>query len=1103
MSNAFSNALTLSNKPFINWLNSFALLKFIWTNLLTVFILLSVSTTTLAQRGHLHFNNYVNELAIPNTFVLKVLQDKHGYIWTATQNGLYRFDGHQYKEFVHLPLDNTTLPNNYVNAIFFDKSGGMWVGTDGGLSRYDEEKEAFHTYAHNPHDINSLSRDVVMSIIEAQDGVLWLGTWGGGLNSFNPKTAQFNHFKNIPQDPNSLSDDLVYTVIEDNSGVIWVGTRNGGLNQFDKETGNFKHYQHNEDNPNSLSNNKVYTIFEDSNETLWVGTRGGGLNKFNRDSQTFEHFRHNKEQNTSISSDEIFAIFEDKLGSLWVGTHKGGLNLFDPKKKHFEHYLHNYEDDNSISSNNIWSIIQDKNGFIWLGTFGEGITQFSPDIKKFGRVSYDKNNPAGLAKGYLRALFVDKSGTTWIGMQSGLYSLDSITKQFILFTHDPDNPMSLSNNYIKAIFEDSRGNLWIGTSNGLNLLNKKDNSFTRFYHHAEDSSSLSDSFIVTIHEDSKGLLWVGTQHGLNRKADNSNKFSRFLHDLDDVNSISHNSINTLMNSHDGSLWIGTSGGGLNKFNHNSQQFSRYQNSADDVNSLSNNIVYSLALDSKDILWIGTESGLNKFDIISEKFTHYREKDGLITDRILAVMVDRNDKVWLGELGISLFDPVSEKFSNFVGASAGCAGASQGAYHQSDDGKIFFGIENYCAFYPENIVLDSTPPTVFFTDFLMLNQSVKITEQGILTKAINHTKAITLSHKDNVFSFKFSVLDFLNSSESLFQYHLEGFNESWIETDSDHRTATYTNLPAGKYTFQVKARNGQGVWNHQGRSIDIIIEPAPWRTWWAYSLYVLIVLAIVGGGVRLQLQKIMLVRVSNVKLERKVLARTKELNEKNESLNQALMRLEEITLTDQLTNAHNRRFMSQFIDQEIAQLQREHFDHKYTNLGFIMIDADHFKSVNDNFGHEAGDIVLIRLVELLKSSCRALDWVIRWGGEEFVIVTRFNKQVELQLLAERIRKNIENFEFDLENGHKINMTCSMGLTSFPFIRKQIDAYTWQQTMNLADIALYEAKNNGRNTWVSLFEKNIENPELFYLQSSVDLQAQVEQGVIYYKKPSDNK
>ncbi|MCJ8274170.1 MAG: response regulator, partial [Psychrosphaera sp.] len=440
------------------------------------------------------------------------------------------------------------------------------------------------------------------------------------------------------------------------------------------------------------------------------------------------------------------------------------------------------------------------------------------------------------------------------GTESGLNRYDQekdpFGHTFQHYQHDPKNPQSLSDNDVRAIFEDSKGTLWVGTLNGgLNQFNPDNGTFIHYRHDENEAHSLSDDLVLAIHEDNSGNLWIGTQNGLNRFNPQSNNFIRFVHSPDSATSISHNSVTALYTAQDGTLWVGTNGGGLNQFNPQTQQFTRYQTDENEANRLSHNTVNSISQDPKGIFWIGTNGGLNRFDANRHTFNHYRKKEGLISDDVTAVLSDKKGNLWLGEHGISFFDPVSVTLKHNIGFGAGCADTTQGAYFQASDGQLFFGgPEGYCAFYPQNAMVKIQPPKLVFSDFRLLNKSMPIADNqeiSPLTQVINTTASITLNHQQNVLSFEFAALHYANPKDNQYKYKLEGFNQDWVNTSSKNRRATYTNLAAGHYTFVVKASNNEGVWNEQGRSIKLIIKPPPWRTWWAYGFYLIGVLGLLS------------------------------------------------------------------------------------------------------------------------------------------------------------------------------------------------------------------------------------------------------------------
>ncbi len=851
-----------------------AAVKLSWIKLVNVILpvfLLLFTSLTLASKVHFKFNNIGAEQGLINPYVLNIVQDKQGFIWVGTQNGLYRYDGYQFKPFKHNPQDPTSLSDNYIEKLYLDSKGQLWLSTRNGLNLLNRQLLTFKRFMHQPNNPTSLSHHRVMEIAEDQNGLFWVATLGGGINHFNPQTGQSIHYRFDANDSDSLADDRVYSVLIDHTNTLWAGTRAGGLNRFDQKTGQFKRYQHEPNKPQSISHNRVYTLLEDSDHVLWVGTRGGGLNRFDRDKETFQHFKFDVKDPNSLGSNHVFELFEDADKQLWIGTRGGGLNLFDPKNNHFSRYKNQSNNKHSLANDYVLSITQDNNGLMWLATFGVGISQFDPASVRFGLVQHDPAQPGSLVGGQVWAIFKDKAEVLWVASETGLSKYDENTEQFSHYSHDPADATTLSGHEAWTIFEDSQGMLWVGTrTGGLNLYNPQDNTFTHFKHDSNDANSLSDDFIFSLTQDSLGNLWVGTQNGLNRLNRTAKNFTRFVHNPNQAGSISGNTINTVVPGSNGELWIGTNAAGLNYFDPVSETFKNFINDPNNQNSLSHNTVSAIARDAKGVLWVGTDGGLNRFDPRQKTFTRFRQKEGLAGDLVTAILIDKQGKLWLGleEASIAYFDPQSLSVINHIGAQANCR-VNQGAHYQASDGQLFFGSEGYCTFYPENVLRASKPPTVVFTDFRLVNQSVVIGQHSPLAKNINQTQSLSLTHLDNILSFEFAALHFAEPSRNRYQYKLEGFNQHWIETAADNRRATFTNLSAGQYTFRVKASNNQGVWNEQPRIINLIVKPAPWRTWWAYLIYASLLLGVIGAFVRVQRNKVL--------YERTVVAQLKQVD----------------------------------------------------------------------------------------------------------------------------------------------------------------------------------------------------------------------------------
>ena len=823
-------------------------------------------------------------------WVLNIEQDAQGFIWAATQTGLYRYDGYETVAYAHNPDDPYSLANSYVVSLFVDSDQQLWVCThDGVLHRYDSLLNRFERYNFDPdYPKTARSNAHVMGISQKSNNQLLISTLGAGLHIFDLKTRKFiKRYIHNPNENNSLSDDKVYAAIEDSQGKIWIGTRNGGLNRLDSTTGEFKRFIHQADDPNSLSNNKVYVIKEDSKRNLWIGTRGGGLNLFDRISETFTHFRHDAKNTRTLGSDQVFTIFEDKENTLWLGTYEGGLNKFDPERRDFTRYLHVPQSKNSLPDNDVVSIIQDKQGLIWLGTFGGTITRFDPESERFGAVRHHAGADNTIVDAQIHDITKDRDGILWVGTDKGLNRLNERTGEFTLFVHDIEDEFSLSSNEIWAIVPDPQRGLWVGTrTSGLNYFDPATGKAQRFSYDANDENSLSDDYVKELHFDSQGQLWIGTQNGLNRYDKRTDKFTRFIHDEQNPNSISDNVINEIFTDRQGRLWIGTNGGGINRYLPINDTFERFTKDPD-KNSISNNRVYSITQDGQDIFWIGTFGGLNRFDVSTGEFRAYDQSDGLQSDRIQGVMLDERGKLWLAGNGLSVFDPLTTKVRYRIGRDFNCS-ANQGATFKDQQGVMYFGTVGFCHFNPKDIELEGTSPKVVFTDFLLLNESVKVDdkfgqEQAVLTKSIDVVEQITLTHEQNVLTFEFAALDYTSPKENRYKYKLVGFNDDWIETDSNNRHATYTNLSAGNYTFMVLASNHEGAWSVVPKTVELRISPAPWHTWWAYTFYGLVILIIAYSYGRMIHQSVVIERETSRKLEQKVSERTFELERSNQSI----------------------------------------------------------------------------------------------------------------------------------------------------------------------------------------------------------------------------
>ncbi|MFQ6009472.1 MAG: triple tyrosine motif-containing protein, partial [Candidatus Zixiibacteriota bacterium] len=433
-------------------------------------------------------------------------------------------------------------------------------------------------------------------------------------------------------------------------------------------------------------------------------------------------------------------------------------------------------------------------------------------------------------------------------------------------------------NNIAAIHEDYNKTLWIGTYGGKLLqFNRESNTFVYWPYGLNMLTEVGTKYIMSFYEDradSGSVLWIGTHSaGLAKLTWDDRGIGDIIHwqpEPGNPESINNFDVRCIHGDDFGRLWLGTAGGGLNIFGPKTEQFAHLVNEPGNLNSLSSNFVkciYASANDSGRVLWIGTDAGLDKLvldgtDIETVKFFHYKAKDGLPSEYICGILEDDNGYLWLSTIkGLSRFDPRTDTFRNYD-IHDGLQGNefTTGAALKSLSGEMFFGgINGFNSFYPDSIRDNPHFPPVVITDFQISNESVGISQQNQtpLRKHISETDEIVLSHRDNVFSFEFAALDYNTSEKNQYAYRMEGFDEDWIYSGT-RRFATYTNLDPGEYVFRVKGSNNDGVWNEEGTSVRIIVTPPWWKTWWAYTLYVILIGALFYGYRRFELSKVRLV-----------------------------------------------------------------------------------------------------------------------------------------------------------------------------------------------------------------------------------------------------
>ncbi len=841
--------------------------------ILFLLLLLNPFNLQYPQSNESNFVHLISENGLYQNTVHAILQDKKGFIWFATEDGLNKYDGYNFTVYKNNPQDSNSISDNFIWTIYEDNSGTLWIGTNsGGLSKFNDSTETFTNFRNNIINPLSISHNNIRAIYEDHEGNLWIGTEGGGLNKFNLKNNSFISYTHDPKNSHSLSNNVVLAIYEDLEGDLWVGS-DGGLDMFDKKKNQFNNFTFNPDDPNSLSNNVVLSLYEDSAGNIWIGTLRG-LTSFSKKEKKFTRYFINALDTKNSNVNRINSMIEDKTGQLWVATGGGLFKLDKTENKLTE--IKSSSNINSLDNSNILSLYEDRSGIVWIGTAEKGIFKFDRRRTKFKLYTHDPFNPNSLSHNTIRAIYQEENGTLWIGtLGGGLNKLNPNSDKFIKYLNDHNDKSSISDNSISAILKDSYGYFWVGTwGNGLNKSQEKNNSANlKFNHYIYEQNNpvfqrasktgISNNIIQAIYEDSDKNLWVGTGGGLNLYDRKNDAFIKFVQNPKDSTSLSGDQVQSCIHEDiDGNLWIGT-WDGLNKIpkelrknaitNPSAVKFKNYRFSKNNQHGLSDDRVISMYEDKNGNLWFGTYGGgLNKLSYSQKeldlpKFESFTIKDGLASNIIYRILGDDKGNLWIStDNGLTMFNPSSNTSRNFdVNDGLQSNQFFWGAGFKGKNGELFFGGTNgFNAFYPDQLKNNTHIPPVVITNFQIFNKPVEInTDNAVLNKSISLTKEVTLSYSQNVFSFEFAALDYTSPNKNRYAYMMDGFDKDWIYS-GNRRYVTYTNLDPGKYTFKVKGSNNDGIWNPEGASIVIQILPPLWRTWWFIVLAVFTIVGII-------------------------------------------------------------------------------------------------------------------------------------------------------------------------------------------------------------------------------------------------------------------
>lgn len=797
--------------------------------LFSIYCFLIGSTPVMkAQTGKF----YSTDKELSNSLINAVYQDRKGFIWIATENGLNKFDGTRFSIYRHNATDSTSLKNNYVRTLFEDSRGNFWIGCINGLQRYDRATDNFHELfisrkdgRKNPH---------ITSIIERRNGDLWIATSGQGAISLkkNSNPASF-HIETELTD--RIGSNYLNVIFEDSRQNLWIATEEKGLYRYSPESKELKSYKA----PYHIAGDDVSAICEDAHGQIFVGTLTKGLFRLSsRQEGNFEPILYQNRMNLNIRT-----LIIDTRGKLIIGTDGEGVKEYQPQQDIIVDSEIN-ADPFDFSKSKVHSLIEDKDHNLWLGIFQKGLILVPGISNKFDYYGYKSIHNNTIGSSCVMAIHTDEQATIWIGTDNdGLYAINDQGKQLRHYTHQAGNPQSVPGT-ILCLYEDSNQELWLGSYfDGLARINKQTGTCQDVTSLLQGNLNAGKPKVSCIIEDKNKNLWVGTYgsglYKINLPTQHVTYYESTRNENDDwsINRLPNDWISYLLEDKEGMIWIGTYKG-LAVLNPQTDNFINYKKQN---NLLPGYVVYSLLESSNGEIWAGTSEGLvclNKDRLTPVLFT---TADGLPSDIICGLAEDEKKNIWIStHQGISKLNPPEKKFINYY-AGDGLQGNefTRTAVFKDKRGKIFFGGTNgVTAFYPQDITEIKKEMNVLITGFHVANRPVKKGDKSgnnvITDTAVMDTEQFTLAYNENTFSIDFSVLEFSNPDRISYQYKIKELGDEWISTQPGTNRVTYSSLKPGKYTFSVQARDHNNFSNI--RTVTIAITPPWYQTWWAKVIW---------------------------------------------------------------------------------------------------------------------------------------------------------------------------------------------------------------------------------------------------------------------------
>jgi len=811
---------------------------------------------------------------INQTTISCIVKDDDGMLWLGSSgDGVFKYNSLDFKVYKKEAINNkSTLNSSFVHSLLKDKNNNIWAGTQEGLNFYSRDLDKFNSITFN--EANQNIKFAVHAIEEFNDSTLLVGTHQNGLLKLNKNDYSFKRVNY--KSNNSISSLLINSIVKTEDEKFIVGT-NQGLMTFDPYNSTLQLTKFDLNDKYETVESSIESILIDNNKTLWLGTSSKGLIKITNTDDSY------KIQNLMITNKRVLSLSLKQDGNILCGTENDGLFEISNEKNEIENYKFDKNIQDGIKSNSIWSTYTDEKNRIWLGYYNNGIDVYNENYNKFKSLRSISGYSNSLSSSSVTGIIKDDKDRLWISTTEG--GIDVYDRKTSRFTNLINNKNNIANGLDKlettSIFKDSNGNILIGTwESGFYILKKNSK---RFKNINNSNSKLKSDKVMSFAEDSNGTIWIGTFFGgLYSYNTYNNKVSHYDSSAFVEYNINTSNIRKVIVDNKDNIWIGTRAGlyRINKNEEDSFSITSFNERFKTIlgENISSTIVYSLFEDELKNIWIGSlDYGLFKYNYDTDEINWFNNDNGFIHESISSIAQDQNRHLWIsGNKGLTKYDPYKNLFYNFNKDD----GLSSNKFNYNsvftDNELLYFGgLNGLNYFNPDKIQYNEELPLVYLKDLKLSNELVAIGDlKSPLQKSLSTTDKLTLSHNQSFFSIEYVGVNYTRSKNNQYAYLLEGFDEKWNYVGSK-TNATFTNVPAGDYIFQVKASNNDGLWNEIPTKLNIKILPAWWQSNLAWLIYLLTLMTISYISYKVFIERIR---------ERRILKFEREEHKQLEALN---------------------------------------------------------------------------------------------------------------------------------------------------------------------------------------------------------------------------